>query len=215
VYDPTSHVLAADGKTIVATQFPGNIIPGNKISPISKKLLEFYRTPTLPGSVNNYVASLARPQNRDQFILRLDFVESSHSTWTGRYSWGDENESSPGLNQNGTKLLTNLEQYMGSNTRVFSPSVVSETRFGYTRFYNSVGTLLAFQRNVVDELGIPGLKGGDPVSWGIPSIGIANYNGIGIAPRPFRASCKRSSNTATRVGSSTSKRSARRNSSRQ
>ena len=75
--------------------------------------------------------------------------------------------------------MTNLEQYMGSNTRVFSPTVVSETRFGYTRFYNSVGTLLAFQRNVVDELGIPGLKGGDPVSWGIPSIGIANYNGIG------------------------------------
>ena len=57
--------------------------------------------------------------------------------------------------------------------------MVTETRFGYTRFYNSVGTLLAFQRNVVDELGIPGLKGGDPVSWGIPGIGIANYNGIG------------------------------------
>src|SRR4029077_9797216 len=29
------------------------------------------------------------------------------------------------------------------------------------------------------ELGIPGLKGGEPVSWGIPSISIANYNGIG------------------------------------
>src|SRR5260370_201385 len=68
---------------------------------------------------------------------------------------------------------------MGTNTRVLSPTVVTETRFGYTRFYNSVGTLLAFQRNVVDELGIPGLKGGDPVSWGIPSIGIANYNGNG------------------------------------
>ena len=99
--------------------------------------------------------------------------------WAGRYSWGDENESSPGLNLNGTKLVTNLEQYMGTNTRVLSPTVVTETRFGYTRFYNSVGTLLAFQRNVVDELGIPGLKGGDPVSWGIPAIGIANYNGIG------------------------------------
>src|SRR5260370_36780672 len=68
---------------------------------------------------------------------------------------------------------------MGTNTRVLSPTVVTETRFGYTRFYNSGGTVLAFQRNVVDELGIPGLKGGDPVSWGIPSIGIANYNGIG------------------------------------
>jgi len=84
-----------------------------------------------------------------------------------------------GQRLNGGKVVTNLEQYMGTNTRVLSPSVVTETRFGYTRFYNSVGTLLAFQRNVVDELGIPGLKGGDPVSWGIPSISIANYNGIG------------------------------------
>ena len=178
IYDPTSHVQQANG-TITATQFPGNIIPANRISPISKKLLEFYRVPTLPGVINNYVTALARPQNRDQFILRMDYVESSKSTWAGRYSWGDENESQPGLNLNGTKLVTNLEQYMGTNTRVLSPSVVTETRFGYTRFYNSVGTLLAFQRNVVDELGIPGLKGGDPVSWGIPSIGIPNYNGIG------------------------------------
>src|SRR5258706_13330215 len=67
---------------------------------------------------------------------------------------------------------------MGSNTSVLSPSVVTETRFGYTRFYNSVGTLLAFQRNVVDEVGIPGLKGGDRVSGGIPSISITNSIGI-------------------------------------
>ena len=178
IYDPLTRVRNSDG-TITATQFPNNIIPANRISPISKKLLEFYHTPTLPGVTNNYVQALARPQNRDQFILRMDYMESSKSSWAGRYSWGDENESSPGLNSNGSKLVTNLEQYMGSNTRVLSPSAVTETRFGYTRFYNSVGTLLAFQRNVVDELGIPGLTGGDPVSWGIPSVGIANYTGIG------------------------------------
>ena len=136
IYDPTSHVQQANG-TITGTPFAGNIVPQNRISPISKKLLEFYRTPSLPGFVNNYVAQLARPQNRDQFILRIDYVESSSSSWAGRYSWGDENESIPGLNLNGTKLVTNLEQYMGSNTRVLSPAVVTETRFGYTRFYNS------------------------------------------------------------------------------
>jgi hypothetical protein len=178
IYDPTTRVRQQDG-TLSGTLFPGNIIPAARISPISKKLLEFYRTPTLPGVLNNYTQQNGRPINRDQFILRMDYVESSSSTWAGRYSWGDENESSPGLNLNGTKLVTNLEQYMGTNTRVLSPAAVTETRFGYTRFYNSVGTLLAFQRNVVDELGIPGLKGGDPVSWGIPSIGITNYNGIG------------------------------------
>ncbi|MEO8130340.1 MAG: TonB-dependent receptor, partial [Bryobacteraceae bacterium] len=178
IYDPLTRARQADG-TITGTPFPGNIIPQNRIDPTSKKLLEFYRNPTLPGVVNNFVQALGRPQNRDQLILRMDFLESPNSTWAGRYSWGDENESSPGLNLNGTKLVTNLEQYMGSNTRVLSPSLVTETRFGYTRFYNSVGTLLAFQRNVVDELSIPGLKGGDAVSWGIPAVGIANYTGIG------------------------------------
>ena len=177
IYDPSSHVQTANG--ITATPFANNVLPQNRISSVSKKLLEFYRQPTLPGVINNYTQQNPRPQNRDQFILRMDYVESAASTWSGRYSWGDENESQPGLNLNGTKLVTNLEQYMGSNTRVLSPAVVTETRFGYTRFYNSVGTLLAFQRNVVDELGIPGLKGGEPVSWGIPSVGIANYNGIG------------------------------------
>ncbi|MEP6963143.1 MAG: TonB-dependent receptor, partial [Acidobacteriota bacterium] len=178
IFDPLSRVRLADG-TLSGTQFPGNIIPTNRINPTSQKLLEFYRQPTLPGVTSNYVQALSRPQNRDQFILRLDYLESSKSAWAGRYSWGDENESTPGLNQNGGKLVTNLEQYMVSNTRTLSPTVVTETRFGHTRFYNSVGTLLAFQRNVVDELGIPGLKGGDPVSFGIPAVGISNYTGIG------------------------------------
>ena len=32
---------------------------------------------------------------------------------------------------------------------------------------------------MVDELGIPGLKGGDPVQWGIPNVSSINYSGIG------------------------------------
>ena len=179
IYDPNSHVKQADG-SITATPFVGNIIPANRIDPISKKFLQqYYAIPTLPGVTNNYSPAQSRPVNRDQFILRMDYVESPKSMWAGRYSWGDENEATPGLNQNGGKLITNLEQYMGSNTRVISPTVVTETRFGYTRFYNSVGTLLANVKNAVDDLAIPGLKGGDAVSWGIPAVNIANYTGMG------------------------------------
>lgn len=167
IYDPDTRVRGADGR-ITATPFPGNIIPASRIDATSKKLLEFYAVPNVPGVANNYVGPRGRPQNRDQFILRMDYVESSNSSGAGRYSWGDENELTPGLNLNGSKLVTNVEQYMGSNTRVLSPSIVTETRFGYTRFYNSIGRLLAFERNVVDELGIPGLKGGPPVQWGNP-----------------------------------------------
>ena len=47
---------------------------------------------------------------------------------------------------------------MGSNTRVLSPSIVTETRFGFTQFYNTTGPQLAFTRDVVGELEIPGLE---------------------------------------------------------
>ena len=59
------------------------------------------------------------------------------------------------------------------------PSMVNEFRFGYTRFFNSAGRELAFKRDVVTELGIPGLKGGAPVTWGIPSVALTNYSGFG------------------------------------
>ena len=41
-------------------------------------------------------------------------------------------------------------------------------------FYNSNGLLSAFVNNVVDEVQIPGLSGGDPATWGIPSMNFAS-----------------------------------------
>ncbi len=70
-------------------------------------------------------------------------------------------------------MLTNFEQYAVSNTRTFTPNTVNEARYGYTRFFNSIGRFLANDRNVVDEIGIPGLKGGPPVQWGIPNVTLA------------------------------------------
>ena len=111
----------------------------------------------------------------------MDFVESSKSQWSGRYSWGDENQSSNGLGGLGSKIVTNYEQYLGSNTRTLTPRVVNEARFGYTRIYNSTGTLSAGSNNVVGTLAIPGLKAGDPATWGIPAISLNGdgFSGIG------------------------------------
>ena len=65
---------------------------------------------------NNFQESQGRPINKDQFILRMDFIESAKSYWFGRYSWGDENQLSEGLRLDGSKMVTNIEQYVGSNT---------------------------------------------------------------------------------------------------
>ena len=178
IFDPNTRVAGANG-AITATPFPGGVIPASRIAPTSTKLLEFYRQPNLPGVTQNYQQSQGAPINRDQFILRMDFIESSKSQWAGRYSWGDEVQFNEGLRLNGSQVLTNVEQYMGSNTRTLTPNIVNETRFGYTRFYNSTARQLAGVRDVVKELAIPGLNTGAPITWGIPSIGIQNYSGIG------------------------------------
>ncbi|MBI3208844.1 MAG: carboxypeptidase regulatory-like domain-containing protein [Candidatus Solibacter usitatus] len=177
VYDPRTRT--GTGPDITSTPFAGNIIPASRIEATSKKLLDFYPRPNLPGVSQNYQQAQGAPINRDQFILRLDFVESPKSQWAGRYSWGDEVQFNSGLRLNGAQILTNVEQYMGSNTRTLSSSVVTETRFGYTRFYNSTARELAGVRDVVKDLAIPGMNSGAPITWGIPAIGLSGWSGFG------------------------------------
>ncbi len=170
VYDPTTK-----------TPFPNNTIPTNRLDPISLKFLPYYRSAILPGSTQNYTQLNSSPNNRDGFTLRMDWVESASSQWTGRYSWGDENLASTGLSIAGSKILTNYEQYLGSNTRTVSPTLVNEARYGYTRFFNSLGTYSAYTTDTVTAIGIPGLKPGDPATWGVPSIVLNGdgYSGFG------------------------------------
>ncbi len=158
--------------------FPGNIIPTSRIDPISAKFLNYYAAAASPVPTNNYALFVSSPAYRDAFTMRFDVVESSKSQWNGRWSWGNENQSSTGLGGAGSKILTNYDQYLVTNTRTLTPSLVNEARFGYTRFFNSIGTLSAFTTNEVGSLGVPGLNAGTSATWGIPAISL---NGDGFS----------------------------------
>jgi hypothetical protein len=179
IYDPRTRVN--QGGTVTAQPFAGNVIPAARIHGISTKMLEFYPSANVPGPLaNNFVQAQGRPIDRDQFIGRFDVVETPNSQWSGRYSWGDENQTTEALRLNGDKIITNFKQVMVSNTRVLTSSTVNETRFGYTKFYNTTGPELAFTRNVVGELNIPGLNPGPEVQWGIPNVSLQGlYAGFG------------------------------------
>jgi hypothetical protein len=165
IYDPTNK-----------QPFPNNVIPATRLDPVSLRLLKYYPSAATSAAINNYTQLNSSPSNRDGLVLRMDFVESSKSQWSARYSWGDENQSTQGLTVTGSKILTNYEQYSVSNVRTFTPNIVNEARYGYTRFFNSIGTALAFDTDVVGSVNIPGLKGGAPVTWGVPFVG---FNGAG------------------------------------
>jgi len=97
--------------------------------------------------------------NKDQFSTRIDFVESSRSNWFGRFSWDDEFNIAPALVLNGSSLQTHVDQWMIDNVRVLKPNLVNEFRFGFNHFFNSLASQLSGARDVVKELGIPGLAG--------------------------------------------------------
>ncbi len=161
--------------------FPGNLIPTNRLHPVSKQLLEFYPAANIAGAglTSNYLALNNNRTDKDQFNQRIDFVESSKSNWFGRYSWGDELALAPALKLNGTNLQTQVSQWMIDNVRVFTPTLVNEFRFGYNHFFNSFGRELAFKRDVVKELNLPGLNDPAPPAWGIPAVGILGFSGFG------------------------------------
>jgi hypothetical protein len=170
IYDPTTK-----------TPFPNNTIPANEINATSQAMLKYYAVPTLPGFVNNYAQFNSNPFNRDSFIIRMDFVESAKSQWSGRYSWGSEVQKNGGLTITGSKVTSGYEQYLGSNTRILSPNIVNEARFGYTRFFNAISTLSAFAVNTVGALNIPNLNPGPPVQWGVPGSSFSGdgFSGLG------------------------------------
>src|SRR6185312_1872539 len=79
----------------------------------------------------------------------------------------------------GTKLKTKVHQVAIGNTRTISSSTVNEFRFGFNYFFNTFGRELAFERDVVKELGIPGISLNPPEAWGIPNIGITGFSNFG------------------------------------
>ncbi len=191
IYDPTtsrvnpnydsSRPVSASNPRILRDQFAGNVIPRNRIHPISIKLLEFLPAPNTNagGLINNYENGRNRQIDKDQFTQRIDFTESTESSWFGRYSWSNERQVTPNLYLNGSSLLTNVRQAMLSNTRVFGANKVNEFRFGYNYFFNSLGTELAYVRDVISELNIPGVTSSTPVAWGTPNITVSGFTGFG------------------------------------
>ncbi len=183
---PTAKMFAGDFSELLPSTiiydpntglpFAGNIIPTDRLDKTSLKFLKYYNSaPTL--ATNNFAQTSSQPFDRFSYVVRLDFIESEKSQWMGRYNWGDDTTSTQGLNAAGTKVLTNYKQWAISNTRTLSSNLVNEARFGYTGFFNSLGTLSATVNDVVKEIGIPNQKSGDPITWGIPNI---VFNGGGF-----------------------------------
>ncbi len=70
--DPLHSAPAADGKTTIRNQFPGNVIPANRIDPVAAQIVKFYPEPNWTAGANNYVVTPPKENDNWQYLGRLD-----------------------------------------------------------------------------------------------------------------------------------------------
>ena len=138
IIDPLS--CAAPPSGTGCTAFQGNIIPPGRIDPVATKAISYnpFPAPNAPGLVSNYIATPVRRRGDDQYLGKWDFnvsdkdkvfvrfIRATSTTFTVE----DAYTSLPGF---GDKI-----PYQGTNialgwTHTFSPSLLNEFRFGFSR----------------------------------------------------------------------------------
>ncbi len=175
IYDPLSRVYNSAGQGS-ATPFPGNKIPSSQISPQALALLNDYPRTNIPGAglnSRNFIRAATSPTDSTQFNQRMDWIESTKSTWFGRYSWGSDLVDNAGNFVGGDTITsTTVRQAVLANTRILSHAMVNEARFAWSQFNNDLAGFYANTKNVQATLGIEGLVASSPLSYGIPAIGL-------------------------------------------
>src|SRR6266849_5516908 len=131
IYDPPTRVFDAAGNVLRApTPFPGNIIPANRMHPVSRQLMDYYPLPQQETTGANFVNDEARHINADQFTYRLDFTQGK-SNWVFRHSISHELGYDPFPIPNmGSNTDTDVQQAVFGNTRTIGSNKLNDVRLG-------------------------------------------------------------------------------------
>ncbi len=157
--------------------FPGNIIPSSLFSAPAFNILNAYPLPTTSGLIRNFARNRKEKANISQYDIKIDYSVTGNNRMFGRYSKATnerirDNNFPLGTSPNGFDLPSgfgagnefgNTRQVALGDTHVFSPTVVNDARFGYSRF--EIGILnpgqagaLGFDPSISAHLGIPGVN---------------------------------------------------------
>jgi hypothetical protein len=147
IYDPAT--TRVEGGRTIRDPFPNNVIPRNRWSAVSSKMLPYHPVPELPGITANSVAPLASPwvDNRTSGF-KIDHIISSNHRISGMYNYTDRpSMKSPDpsrlipvgdptalSNYNIQRVRTNVVRInIDSN---LGPTTLNHIGLGYSRFRN-------------------------------------------------------------------------------
>jgi hypothetical protein len=180
-------------------QFPGNVIPTNRLSPQALRLLQLIPLPNAPGRDNgtrdNFIAQGTELSNNDSADVRLDGRLSDRLNTFARYSYARYDIDGPTAfgtgggqelgNLGGVSKVRNHSVALGADYTI-NPSTVLDFRLGFFKY--GVDVLpFDFGTTPAQDAGVPGLNLGDDFTSGLPAIflrgGAADMNfgsGLGV-----------------------------------
>jgi trimeric autotransporter adhesin len=157
--------------------FPGNVIPANRIDPVSLALLKYYPNPNAPGYKQNYQAPLTTVNNSDNLNSRLNQTIGKKDRLSGGLGYMGSNSTTPNIfNFVDTGTARNITaNVMWSHN--FTSKVINSLRYNFSRSRNLTSPFFANQENLAAELGITGTSQA-PLNWGPPALSFTNYSGL-------------------------------------
>ncbi len=175
IFDPASTRQNAAGQW-VRDAFPNNVVPRGRFDPVATKFLSFQpwnKANNLGGA--GFVDRTGPHQNfgteskyrsyRTRWDTKIDHIVNQNNRLFGRYSharnraWGNAIALNWEL-LDGNRVMTPSDQINAviSDTHIFGPTLILETRVGMNRRKES-RTPLGIGENWGKQLGIPGISG--------------------------------------------------------
>jgi hypothetical protein len=172
IYDPLTTVAVPGG--FRRTPFPGNIIPANRISAISKVYQSFLPTPTSSGLQNNYLGSVPVSYNNDSFNLKVDYSLTTNQRLSGLYTYGKRSQPGPyreissgtpqtvlPLPYTDTRIVEEIPTVVQlKHNWTIGPTLINQLSFGYNHFFVPI-TNATSDGQWASKSGLKGLPTGD------------------------------------------------------
>jgi hypothetical protein len=182
--DFSQSLFARPFNPFVQQPFTNGVIPVEFQNPIGRAIANLYPLPNRNVPFANFVSSPTLRDRNDNFDARIDHRFSDTSTFTARYSFGDRNLFDPFTGTTfslvpgfGNFVPRRSQNLMLSETHVFSPSVVNEARFAFSRVASAV-TSEGAGASLNRQVGLPELSN-NPRDFGLSFITITGYSPLG------------------------------------
>ena len=164
-----------------------NTFCASQIDPVALKILNMYPAPNANGgkTYSNLVENVSRSDNTIQWDQRLDWNISPKDQTYARYSYLHDiilnalplGPILDGSGYGGERDFIFSQNFMLSETHIFTPSLTNEFRFGYNWNHSAYKQANADNPTAASSLGLGGVPALGPGQYGLP-LGYFPQGGI-------------------------------------